>query len=153
MHEYLAIPKRGHVEYDPELFNPQQFYYGSFDDHSLIQEPCDENIPKVSSTSAIPSVIAQLRKKNKKIRKLKVVLRSYVQTQQEQDLLLVETETYNEQWRAYSLKLLQKNEKLKGKCNREVVGKKFLHKLVRNWRVEACKHLSHISMLKKKLKA
>ena len=142
MHGDLPIPKCGHVEYDPELFNPQQFDYGSSDDHSPIQEPYDEHIPEVLTTSSIPSVIAQLRKKNKNIRKLKAVLRSYEQTQQEQDLLLVETETYNEQWRAYILKLLQKNEKLKGKCNREVVGKKRLHKLVRNWRVEAWKHLS-----------
>ena len=110
MHEYLAIPKRGHVEYDPELFNPQQFDYGSSDDHSPTQEPCDEHILEVSATSAIPSVIAQPRKKDKKIRNIKVVLRSYEQTQQEQDLLLAETETYNEQWRAYSLNLLQKNE-------------------------------------------
>ena len=25
MHEDLPVPKCGHVEYDPELFNPQQF--------------------------------------------------------------------------------------------------------------------------------
>ena len=66
--------------------------------------------------------------------------------------MLAESEKYNEQWRDYSLKLLQKNEKLKGKHDKAVVGIKRLHKLVRNWRVEACKHLSHISMLKKKLK-
>ena len=81
------------------------------------------------------------------------MLKSYEQTQQEQDLLLAETKTYNEQWRAYSLKFLQKNEKLKGKRDRAVAGIKCLQKLARNWRVEACKHLSHISMLKKKLKA
>ena len=126
MHEDLPVPKCGHVEYDPELFNLEQFDYGSLDDHSPTQEPYDEHIPEVLTTSAIPSVIAQLRKKNTKIRKLKEVLRSYEQTQQEQYLLLVETETYNEQWRAYSLKLLQKNEKLKGKSDRAVVGIKRL---------------------------
>ena len=88
MHEDLPIPKCGHVEYDPELFNPQQFDYGSSDDHSPTQEPHDEHIPEVLTTSSIPSVIAQLRKKNKNIRKLKAVLRSYEQTQQEQDLCL-----------------------------------------------------------------
>ena len=81
------------------------------------------------------------------------MLRPYEQTQHEQDLLLAENETYNEQWRAYSLTLLHKNEKLKGKRNREVAGIKRLHKLATNWRVDSCKHLSHISMLKKKLKA
>ena len=59
---------------------------------------------------------------------------------------------YNEQCRDYSLKLLQKNEKLKGKHDKVVVGIKRLQKLVRNWRVEASKHLSHISLLNKKLK-
>ena len=106
LHENPLVPKYFHVKYDPELFNPQQFDYGSSDDHSPTQEPHDEHIPEVLTTSSIPSVISQLRKKNKNIRKLKAVLRSYEQTQQEQDLLLVETETYNEQWRAYSLKLL-----------------------------------------------
>ena len=80
------------------------------------------------------------------------MLMLYEQTQQEQDLLIAETKTYNEQWRAYNLKLLQKNEKLKGKRDKAVAGIKRLQKLVRNWRVEACKHLSHIGMLKNKLK-
>ena len=77
MHGDLPVPKCGHVEYDPELFNPQHFDYGSFDDHSPTQEPYDEHIPELLTTSAISSVIAQLRKKNKKIRKLKSMLRSY----------------------------------------------------------------------------
>ena len=50
------------------------------------------------------------------------------------------------------IKLLQKNEKLKGKRDKAVVDIKHLHKLMRNWRVEASKQLSHISLLKKKLK-
>ena len=140
------------MEYNPELFNPQQFDYGSPEDNSPTQEPCGEHIPEVSSTSAIPSVIAQLQKKNKKIKKLKAVLKSYEQAQQEKDLLIAESKKYNEQWRNYSLKLLQKNEKLKGKRDKAVVDIKCLNKLVRNWRIEASKHLSHISMLKNKLK-
>ena len=40
-HEDLPVPKCGHVEYDPELLNPQQFDYGSYDDHSPRQEPYD----------------------------------------------------------------------------------------------------------------
>ena len=116
------------------------------------QEPCGEHIPEVSSTSAIPSVISQLQKKNKKIKKLKEIIKSYEQAQKEKYLLIAEFEKYNEQWRNSSLKLLHKNEKLKGKCDKAVVNIKRLHKLVRNWRVEASKHLSHISMLKKKLK-
>ena len=78
MHGDLPVPKCVHVEYDPE-----QFDYGLSDDHSLTQEHYDEHIPEVSATSAISYVIAQPRKKNKKIRNLKVVLTSYEQTQQE----------------------------------------------------------------------
>ena len=66
--------------------------------------------------------------------------------------MITESEKYNEQCRDYSLKLLWKNEKFKGKRDKAVVNIKHLHKLVRNWRVEASKHLSHISLLKKKLK-
>ena len=77
MHEDLPVPKFGHVEYDPELFNPQHSNYGFFDDNSPTQESYDEHIPKVSATSAISSIIDELRKKNKKIRKLKAVLRLY----------------------------------------------------------------------------
>ena len=66
--------------------------------------------------------------------------------------MIAEYEKYNEQWRNYNLKLLQKNEKLKRKCDKAVVDIKCLHKLVRNWRVDASKHLAHISLLKKKLK-
>ena len=66
--------------------------------------------------------------------------------------MLIESEQYNEKWRDYSLKLLQKNEKLKGKSDTAVVDTKHLHKLLRNWRVEASKNLSHIILLKKKLK-
>ena len=73
--------KYGHVEYDPELFNPQQFDYGSPDDNSPTQEPCDEHISEVSSALAIPSIISQLQKKNKNIKKLKIVLKSYEQAQ------------------------------------------------------------------------
>ena len=75
MHEDLPFLKCAHVEYDHELFYPQQFDYGSSDDHSPTQEPCDEHIPEVLATSAIPSIIAQLRKTNKKIRNIKEVLR------------------------------------------------------------------------------
>ena len=39
LHENPPVPKYGHVEYDPELFNPQQFDYGSPDDNSRTQEP------------------------------------------------------------------------------------------------------------------
>ena len=52
MHGDLPGPKCGHVEYDPE-----QFDYGSYDNHSPTQEPSGEHIPEVSTTSAIPSVI------------------------------------------------------------------------------------------------
>ena len=45
MHEDLPVPKYDHVEYDPELFNPQQFDCGSPNDNSPTQEPCDEHIP------------------------------------------------------------------------------------------------------------
>ena len=58
LHENPLVPKYGHVEYNPELFNPQQFDYGSFGDNSPKQEPCGEHIPEVSSTSAIPSIIS-----------------------------------------------------------------------------------------------
>ena len=56
--ENPPIPKYGHVEYDPKLFNPQSFGYGSPDDNSPAQEPCDEHIPGVSATSTIPSIIS-----------------------------------------------------------------------------------------------
>ena len=81
MHENPLVSKYGRVEYNPELFNPQQFDYGSPDDNSSTQEPCGEHIPEVSATSAIPSLIAQLQKKNKKINKLKAVIKSYEQSQ------------------------------------------------------------------------
>ena len=84
---------------------------------------------------------------------MKEMLWSYERNQQGKYIFLAENETYNEQWRAYSIKLLQNNEKLKGKRKKPVVGIKRLQKLVRNWRVEACKHLSHINMLKTKLKS
>ena len=48
------------MEYNLELFNPQQFDYGSPNDNSPTQEPCGEHIPEVSATSAIPLVISQL---------------------------------------------------------------------------------------------
>ena len=57
----------------------------------------------------------KLQNKNMNIKKLKAILKSYEQAQQEKDLLLAESEKYNEQWRDYSLKLLKKNDKLKGK--------------------------------------
>ena len=77
MHEDLPSPKCVHVEYDPE-----QFDYGSSDDHSLTQEPYDEHIPEVLTTSSIHFLITQPRNKKKKIRKLKAMIRSYEQTQQ-----------------------------------------------------------------------
>ena len=55
--ENSPVQKYGHVDNDPKLFNPQQFDYGSPNDHSPAQEPYDEHIPEVSATSAIPSVI------------------------------------------------------------------------------------------------
>ena len=153
MHENRPVSKYGHVVYNTELFNAQQFDYGSLDDNSPTQEPCGEHIPEFSATSVIPSVISQLQKKNKKIKKLKVVLKSYKQAQQEKYPLIAKSEKYNEQWRNYSLNLLQNNENLRRKHDKEVVNIKLFHKLVRNWRFEASKNLSHIIMLKKKLKA
>ena len=47
-----------HVEYNPELFDPQQFDYGPPEDNSLEHELCGEHIPRVSSTLVIPSVIS-----------------------------------------------------------------------------------------------
>ena len=35
IHENPPVPQYVHVEHDPELFNPQQFDYGSPNDHSL----------------------------------------------------------------------------------------------------------------------
>ena len=46
-----------HVEYNPELFNPQQFDYGFPKDNSPAHELCGEHIPIVYSTLAIPYII------------------------------------------------------------------------------------------------
>ena len=54
LHENPPVSKYVHMEYNLELFNPQQFDYGYLDDNSHTQEPCGEHIPKVSATSTIP---------------------------------------------------------------------------------------------------
>ena len=118
MHENPPASKYGHVEYNPELFNPQQFDYGFPEDNSPAHELCGEHIPVVSSTSVIPSVISQRQKKNNKIKKLKVALDSYKKSQEEKYLLVEKSKESNEQLRIYNLKHLHNNieYKIKGEA-------------------------------------
>ena len=55
--------------------------------------------------------------------------------------------------RACGLKLAEKYEKLTSKRKKTINANKLLAKVGRTWKIEALKHLAHISMLKKKLKA
>ena len=55
--------------------------------------------------------------------------------------------------RACGLHLAEKYEKLTAKHKKTIDANKHLAKVGRTWKIEALKHLAHISMLKKKIKA
>ena len=55
--------------------------------------------------------------------------------------------------RTCDLQLADKYEKLTAKPKKTVDSNKCLANIGRNWKIEALKHLAHISILKKKLKS
>ena len=105
-------------------------------------------------------VIVQIREKNREIEKIKIsleecnVLDRHIKVENEQ--LKVTNRKYVEaidELRACGLQLVQKYEKLTAKHQKTIDANKLLAKIGRTWKIEALKHLSHINMLNKNLKA
>ena len=97
-HLYESIPASmyGNVEYNPEFLILNNLTMALLKIIHLNMNHVANIYLQFSSTSAIPSIVSQLQKKNKKIKSLEIVLNSYRQPQEEKDLLTEEYEENNE---------------------------------------------------------